>query len=56
MKQKFRVHYSFYLSDSIEVEAENEAQAEAIVEEMIECGELGILNEMDIGDSKIWVG
>jgi hypothetical protein len=55
MKKTFRVHYSFYLSDSIEVEAENEAQAEAIVQEMIEHEEIGNLNEMDIGDSKVWV-
>jgi hypothetical protein len=55
MKKTFRVHYSFYLSDSIDIEAETEEQAEAIVDDMICCGELGNLNEMDVGDSKIWV-
>jgi hypothetical protein len=55
MKKKFKVHYSFYLSDYIEVEAENEQQAESIVDDMICCGEIGNLNEMDIGDSKIWI-
>jgi hypothetical protein len=55
MKKKFKVHYSFYLSDSIEVEAENEQQAESIVDDMICSGELGNLNEMDVGDSKIWI-
>jgi hypothetical protein len=55
MKKKFKVHYSFYLSDSIEVEAENEQQAESIVDDMICSGELGNLNEMDIGDQKIWI-
>lgn len=53
---KFRVHYSFYLSDSVEVEASSEAEAEAKVEEMIENCELGDnLNEMCVGDSKVWV-
>lgn len=55
MKKKFRVHYSFYLSEYIDVEADTEAEAEAKVEEMIENGEIGNLNEMEIGDSKIWI-
>lgn len=55
MKKKFNVHYSFYLSDSIEVEADNEQQAESIVDDMICRCEIGNLNEMDIADSKIWI-
>ena len=55
MKKKFNVHYSFYLSDSIEVEADNEQQAGSIVDDMICRGEIGIFNEMDIADSKIWI-
>jgi hypothetical protein len=55
MKKKFRVHYSFYLSDSIDIEAETEQQAESICEEMICRGEIGNLNEMEIGDQKIWI-
>lgn len=55
MKKTFRVHYSFYLSDYIDIEADTEAEAEAIVDEMICNDELGNLNEMDIGDSKIWI-
>jgi len=51
----FNVHYSFYLSDSIEVKAKDERDAEDIVESMIESGEIGNLNEMDIGDQKVWV-
>ena len=53
--KKFNVHYSFYLSESIEVEANSEEEAESKVEEMIENGEIGNLNEMYIGDSNIWV-
>ena len=53
--KKFNVHYSFYLSESIEVEANSADEAEAKVEEMIENGEIGNLNEMYIGDSNIWV-
>ena len=52
---KFRVHYSFYLSDAVEIEASSEAEAEAKVEEMIEGGELGNLNEMFVVDSDVWV-
>ena len=52
---KYNVHYSFYLSDRIEVEANSQEEAEAKVEEMIENGEIGNLNEMTVGDSKIWI-
>lgn len=55
MKKKFNVHYSFYLSDSIEVEAESEDEAIAKVDKMIECGEIGNLNEMDIGEQNTWI-
>lgn len=55
MKKKFRVHYSFYLSDSIDIEAKNEQEAESIVGDMICRGEIGNLNEMEIGDQKIWI-
>ena len=55
VKKKFRVHYSFYLSESIDISAETEEEAERICEEMIECGEIGNLNEMEIGDQKVWV-
>ena len=55
MSKKFEVHYSFYLSDSTEVEAENEDEAKMKVEGMIARGELGNLNEMDVGEQKVWV-
>lgn len=55
MAKIFNVHYSFYLSDSIEVEADNEKDAENKVAEMIEQGQIGNLNEMDIGEQKVWV-
>lgn len=55
MKKKFRVNYSFYLSEYIDVEANSEAEAEAIVDKMISNGEIGNLNEMEVVDSKIWV-
>ena len=55
MKKKFKVNYSFYLSESIDVEASSKAEAEAIVDKMISNGEIGNLNEMYITDSKIWV-
>ena len=54
-KKKFNVHYSFYLSDSIEIEAENEESAKDVVEKLICEGELGNLNEMDIGEQNIWI-
>lgn len=53
--KKFNVHYSFYLSDMIEVEAETEQEATEKVNDMIDAGEIGNLNEMDIGDQNIWV-
>ena len=55
MKTKFRVHYSFYLSESIDVEAETEAEAKELVDDMICTGIIGNLNEMEVVDSKIWV-
>lgn len=55
-KKKFEVHYSFYLSESEEVEAESEEEARDIVERMLDNGELGNLNEMDIGERKVWIG
>ena len=55
MKKKFEVHYSFYLSESEEVEAETEEEARDIVEQMLDNGELGNLNEMDVMDRKVWV-
>ena len=53
--KKFDVHYSFYLSDCIEIEADTEEEARDKVQTMIDCGELGNLNEMDIGEQRIWV-
>ena len=54
-KQTFNVHYSFYFSDSIEVEAENEEEAKEIVNDMIEREEIGNVLEMDLGDSNVWI-
>lgn len=54
MKKTYNVHYSFYLSESREVEAESEREAIKIVENMIENGELGNLNEMSIAEQKVW--
>lgn len=54
-KKKIEVHYSFYLSDSIEVEAADEEEAKEKVRGMILNAEIGNLNEMDIGEQKIWV-
>ena len=53
--KKFTVHYSFYLSDSIEIDADNEEEARNKVQDMILSGELGNLNEMDIGEQKVWI-
>ena len=53
--KKFNVHYSFYLYDSIDIEADTEEEARDKVQNMIDCGELGNLNEMDIGEQSIWV-
>ena len=54
MKKKYNVHYSFYLSEAREVEAESEREAIKMVENMIENGELGNLNEMSIAEQKVW--
>ena len=52
--QKYNVNYWFYLSDTIEVEAENEADAIAKVEAMVESSELASdLNKMPLGDSGV---
>ena len=53
--KKFNVHYSFYLSDSIEIDADNEEEARNKVQDMILSGELGNLNEMYIGEQKVWI-
>lgn len=53
--KKFEVHYSFYLSDSIEIEAENEEEAKNKCDKMIIGGEIGNLNEMELCDHKIWI-
>ena len=55
MTKKFNVHYSFYLSESIEVDAENADEACEKVDEMLDNGEIGNLNEMDIGERKVWI-
>ena len=55
MKKKFNVHYSFYFSDSIEVEADNEEQAKEIVNGMIEKEEIGNVLEMNLGEQNVWV-
>ena len=54
-KQTFNVHYSFYFSDSIEVEAENEEEAKKIVNGMLEREEIGNVLEMDLGEQNVWV-
>lgn len=53
-KKTFNVHYSFYLSDSIDIEAIDEKDAENKVIEMIENGQIGNLNDMTIGEQKVW--
>lgn len=53
--KKFNVHYSFYLSDSIDIDANTEEEARDKVQNMISSGELGNLNEMDIGEQNVWV-
>jgi len=54
--KKYTVHYSFYMSDSVEVEAENEHDAELKVSGMITNGEIAEdLNKMEIGEHKIWI-
>ena len=54
-KKTFNVHYSFYLSDSIDIEAIDEKDAENKVTEMIENGKIGNLNDMIIGEQKVWI-
>lgn len=54
-KKTFNVHYSFYLSDSVNVEAIDEKDAENKVTEMIENGQIGNLNDMIIGEQKVWI-
>lgn len=54
-KKTFNVHYSFYFSDSIEVEAENEEEAKKIVNGMLEREEIGNVLEMDLGEQNVWV-
>ena len=53
--KKFTVHYSLYFSDSIEVEATNETEAEKKVKGMMLAGEIGNPNEMDLGESNVWI-
>ena len=53
--KKFNVHYSFYLSDSIDIEADTEDEARDKVQNMIIRGELGNLNEMDVGEHTVWI-
>lgn len=55
MKKTYEVHYSFYFSDSVEVEAENEEDAKNIVNRMLEREEIGNVLEMDLGEQKVWV-
>jgi len=55
MKKPYNVHYSFYLSDSIEIEAENEVEARQKCQDMLLTGEIGNLNEMEVGESNIWI-
>ena len=54
-KKTFNVHYSFYLSDSVNVVAIDEKDAENKVTEMIENGQIGNLNDMIIGEQKVWI-
>lgn len=51
----YKVHYSFYFSDSVEVEAKSEEDAIKIVNGMLEREEIGNVLEMDLGDQKVWV-
>ena len=53
--KEFNVHYSFYLSDSSEIDADNEDEARNKVQNMIIRGELGNFNEMDIGEQNVWI-
>ena len=53
--KKFNVHYSFYLSDSIDIDANTEEEARDKVQNMIIRGELGNLNEMNIVEQNVWI-
>ena len=55
MAKKYEVHFSFYLSDSVEVEAESEQEAIEKVGEMIAREEIGKLEDMEIGEQKTWI-
>lgn len=54
-KEKFIVHYSFYLTDSVEVEAKDADEAKEIVNGMLEREEIGDLLGMSLGEQKVWV-
>ena len=55
MAKKYEVHFSFYLSDSVEVEAESEQEAIEKVGEMIAREAIGKLEDMEIGEQKTWI-
>ena len=55
MAKKYEVHFSFYLSDSVEVEAESEQEAIVKVETMIAREEIGKIEDMEIGEAKTWI-
>ena len=55
MAKKYEVHFSFYLSDSVEVEAESEQEAIKKVGEMIAREAIGKLEDMEIGEQKTWI-
>lgn len=53
---KYNGNYWFYLPDTIEIEAENEAKAIAKVEQMVESPELASdLNKMPLSGSGVAV-
>jgi len=51
----YTVHYSYYLSDSVEIEATSEEEAKEIASEMLAREVIGRIADMDIGESKVWV-
>lgn len=55
MKKKFKVNYSFYFSDFVEIEAENEDEAKMKCEEMLANEEIGDVLEMPLGAQNIWI-
>ena len=55
MKKKFTVHFSFYFSDAIDLEAENEKEAEALCRQLIESEQIGDVTKMELGEQKVWV-